>query len=698
MKPFLIKLSVSLFLLVVVTSCVFFQGPPTKDEVIEDMLMQNLNSTHFKPQDLNDTFSAHVYDLYLKRLDFNKKILLKEDVDKLSKYKYKIDDLVKQNSLEFFNLSMEIVTNRTKEDQQYYRDILSKPFVFTENESVELNPEKFKYAASKDELREAWRKYLKYQVLFRVHEAMNEQEKAMAKKDSVFKTKTPTEIEADARKKVMKVQDELFDRLNKVDRDDRFSLYLNCLVGVFDPHTEYFRPVERDNFDMALSGQLEGIGAQLQEKENEIKVSSIVPGSPSWRQGKLKAGDIILKVAQGAGEPVEVSGMKLDNVVKLVRGKKGTEVRLTVKKVGGGTELISIIRDIVVLEETYAHSDLLKANGETIGYIKLPSFYADFKRMGGRSSATDVKNELIKLKAEHVNGVVLDLRDNGGGSLSDVVDMAGLFIDKGPVVQVKGRTGLQTVLEDHDESIIYDGPLVILVNSGSASASEIMAAAIQDYKRGIIMGSSSTFGKGTVQQFADLDEYLSSNFTSFRPLGSVKVTRSKFYRINGGATQLKGVVPDIILPDRYMYLDLGERELDYPMKWDEISKATYNTWKLHPLNYDKLRKNSEIRTKENESFRLLAEEAQRLKKQKDDTYVTLNLEKYTVEEKKLEAEGKKFEVLDKEIAGLAVTSLSEDLKTMVSDSSKTAREKDFQKRLKKDIHLLEAVNVIKDQQ
>jgi carboxyl-terminal processing protease len=695
MKPFLIKLSVSLFLLSVVTSCVLMQGPPTKDEVIEDMLVQNLNATHFKPQELNDTFSAHVFDLYLKRLDFNKKILLREDVEKLAKYKYKIDDLLKQNSLEFFNLSTEIVTNRTKEDQQYYRDILAVPFDFTLNESVELNPDKFKYAGSKQELKETWRKYLKYQVLFRVHEAMNEQEKALAKKDTSFKEKSPATLEADARKKVLKVQDELFERLSKVDRDDRFSLYLNCLVGVYDPHTEYFRPVERDNFDMALSGQLEGIGAQLQEKENEIKVSSIVPGSPSWRQGKLKAGDIILKVAQGAGEPVEVSGMKLDNVVKLVRGKKGTEVRLTVKKVGGGTELISIIRDIVVLEETYAHSDLLKTNGQTIGYIKLPSFYADFKRMGGRSSATDVKSELIKLKEEHVDGVVLDLRDNGGGSLQDVVDMAGLFIDKGPVVQVKARTGVQTVLEDRDERIIYDGPLVILVNSGSASASEIMAAAIQDYKRGVIMGST-TFGKGTVQQFSDLDEYLSTNFASFKPLGSVKVTRQKFYRINGGATQLKGVVPDIQMPDRYMYLDLGERELDYPMKWDEISKATYNTWKLHPLNMDKLRKNSEARSKENESFRLLAEEAKRLKKQKDETLVTLNLAKYNEEEKKLEAEGKKYEVLDKEIPALGVVSLTEDLKAMASDSSKIAREKDFQKRLKKDAQLLEAANVIKD--
>jgi carboxyl-terminal processing protease len=696
MKPFLIRLSASLFLLVLITSCMFFQGPPTKDEVIEDMLLQNLNSTHYNPQEFNDTFSVHVFNLYLKRLDFNKKILLQEDVDKLAKYKYQIDDQVKKNSLDFFNLSLDIVTKRTLEDQKYYREILAQPFDFTKEEGVELDPEKFKFAANKEELRESWRKYLKYQVLFRVNDMMTEQEKALLKKDTVVKTKTPAEMEADARKKVLKTQDEVFERLNKVDREDRFSLYLNCIVGVYDPHTEYFAPVERDNFDIALSGQLEGIGAQLQQKEEEIKVSSIVPGSPSWRQGKLKAGDIILKVAQGSDEPVEVTGMKLDKVVKLVRGKKGTEVRLTVKKVAGGTEVISIIRDIVQLEETYAHSDIVKANGQSIGYIKLPSFYADLKRQGGHSCAQDVKNELIKLKAEGVDGVVLDLRDNGGGSLSDVVDMAGLFVDKGPVVQVKGRSGPPTVLNDRDESLLYDGPLVVMVNSGSASASEIMAAAIQDYKRGIIMGSSSTFGKGSVQQFSDLDDQLNSNFASYKPLGSVKVTRSKFYRISGGATQLKGVVPDIILPDRFMYLDLGERELDYPMKWDEISKADYSTWKIHPLNYDKLRKESETRTRTDASFRLLAEEAQRLKKQKDDTYETLNLEKYHVQQKALEESGKKFEVLDKDITGLEVATLSSDLKLMQGDTSKMAREKDFQKRLRKDIHLLEAANVIKD--
>ncbi len=696
MKPFLFRLSVSLCLLVLITSCMFFQGPPTKDEVIQDMLLQNLNSTHFSPQVFNDTFSVHVFNLYLKRLDYNKKILLQEDVDKLAKYKYQIDDQVQKNSLDFFNLSIDIITKRTHEDQQYYRDLLAKPFDFTKDEGVELDPEKFKYASGKDELREAWRKYLKYQVLFRVNDMMVEQDKALAKKDSVFKTKTPAEMEADARKKVLKVQDEVFDRLNKVDREDRFSLYLNCLVGAYDPHTEYFAPVEHDNFDIALSGQLEGIGAQLQQKDEEIKVSSIVPGSPSWRQGKLKAGDIILKVAQGADEPVEVTGMKLDNVVKLVRGKKGTEVRLTVRKVAGGTEIITIIRDIVQLEETYAHSDIVKANGSKIGYIKLPSFYADFKRQGGHSCAADVKNEVIKLKAEGVDGIVLDLRDNGGGSLSDVVDMAGLFVDKGPVVQVKGRTGPPTVLNDREEPLLYDGPLVVMVNTGSASASEIMAAAIQDYKRGIIMGSTTTFGKGSVQQMADLDDQLNPNFASYKPLGYVKVSRSKFYRINGGATQLKGVVPDIILPDRYMYLDLGERELDYPMKWDEIAKADYSTWKIHPLDYEKLRKASEARTKTGASFQLLSEEALRLKKQKEDTYSTLNLEKYHEQEKTLVESGKKFEVLDKDIEGLEVATLAADQQLNQSDSSHMAREKDFQKRLRKDIHLLEAANVIKD--
>ncbi len=696
MKPTLIRISVSLSLLVLVTSCVLFSGSPTKDEVIQARLLENLNANHYNPQIFNDSFSLHVFSLYLKRLDYNKKILLQEDVDKFSKYKYEIDDQVLNNKLDFFNLSLEIINKRTKEDQQYYKDILSKPFDFTKEESVELNPDKFKYAASKEELKEDWRKYLKYQVLFRLNDMMNEQEKAIAKKDTSFKKKNATEMEADARKKVLKSEDEIFERLNKVDREDRFSLYLNCIVGAYDPHTEYFAPVERDNFDIALSGQVEGIGAQLQQKDEEIKVSSIVPGSPSWRQGKLKAGDIILKVAQGDGEPVEVTGMKLDNVVKIVRGKKGTEVRLTVRKVAGGTEIISIIRDIVQLEETYAHSDIVKENGMRIGYIKLPSFYADFKRLGGHNCAADVKKEIMKLKADTVDGIVLDLRDNGGGSLSDVVDMAGLFVDKGPIVQVKSRTGIPTVLSDREESLIYDGPLVVMVNSGSASASEIMAAAIQDYKRGIIMGSSSTFGKGSVQQFSDLDEQLNPAYANFKPLGSVKVTRSKFYRISGGATQLKGVVPDIILPDRYMYLDLGERELDYPMKWDEISKADYQTWNIHPLSYDKLRKESEARTKSSESFKLLAEEAQRLKNQRDDTYETLNLVKYHAKEKGVEETGKKYEALDKDIAGMELITLSSDLQVIKNDTTKMAREKDFQKRLRKDIHLFEAVNVIKD--
>jgi len=700
MKLFLMRLSAALFVLFLVTSCVLIQGPPSKDEVIEDLLIQNLNNTHFKPQELNDSFSAHVFSLYMKRLDYNKKLLLKEDVDNLAKYKYSIDDLVKKNSLEFFDASLEIISKRTKEDQEYYREILAKPFdisgEFSKDENVELDPDKTPYAADKAGLKEAWRKYLKYQVLFRVNEMMTDQEKAIAKKDSVFKKRTPDEMEADARKKVLKNQDDLFERLNKVDREDRFSVYLNCIVGVYDPHTEYFAPAERDNFDISLSGQLEGIGAQLQEKDDEIKVSSIVPGSPSWKQGKLKAGDIILKVAQGDGEPVEVTGMKLDKVVKIVRGKKGTEVRLTVKKLGGGTEVISIIRDIVQLEETYAHSDIIKANGMKVGYIKLPSFYADFKRNGGRSCAEDVKKELLKLKEENVEGVVLDLRDNGGGSLGDVVDMAGLFVDKGPIVQVKGRSGAPSVLNDTHEPLIYDGPLVVLVNSGSASASEIMAAAIQDYKRGVIMGSSSTFGKGSVQQFADLDEGLNPTYASFKPLGSVKVTRSKFYRISGGATQLKGVIPDIILPDRYMYFDLGERELDYPMKWDEIARADYKTWSIHPLHTDKLRKLSEARTRDDESFKLLAEEAKRLKQQKDDTYETLNLEKYRARQKKITESGKKFEVLDKEVKGFEVCTLTSDLTTMQADSTKMAREKDFQKRLRKDIHILEAANVIKD--
>lgn len=668
-----------------------------KEEAIDQILMQSLSQVHYSPLPIDDSFASKVFKLYIERIDFSKKFLLQEDILELKKFEKSIDDDVNYGKFTFFDKSLDIINKRIDESKTYYSDILAQPFDFSNDESIQLDPEKLSFAKDKNELKEAWRKLLKYQVVTRVGQAMESQEKAKLKSDTV-KIKTKSELEIDARKKILKSNDDYFKRLKKFNRNDRLSIYFNAITGVYDPHTEYFAPKDKANFDIGMSGQLEGIGAQLQEKDGFIKVSNIVPGSASYRQGQLKAGDLIIKVAQGAAEPVDITDMRLDDAVGLIRGKKGTEVRLSVKKPDGSIVTIPIIRDIVLIEETYAQSVILEKDNKRIGYIKLPEFYADFTGKGGRNCATDVKAELQKLNSEKVDGIILDLRYNGGGSLPDVVDMAGLFIDKGPIVQVKQKLGLPQVLEDKDPGILYGGPLTVLVNSNSASASEILAAAMQDYNRAVIVGTSpSTFGKGTVQRFYDLDNYLPVKYNDIKPLGSVKITMQKFYRINGGATQLKGVIPDIVLPDPYYLLDQGEKEQDYPMSWDEIAPAAYTPLK-EPYSISKLKAKSEQRVKDNSSFELLEQTAKRLKKQKDETIVSLNFDKYMADQKESKAESEKLDALDKENVAIEVMALKADAPIPATDTLKISKAKDWYKSIKKDIYLNETIAIMSDMQ
>lgn len=664
-----------------------------KEEAIDQILMQSLNSVHYSPQTIDNDFSQKVYKLYLQRLDYNKKFLIQSDVDELKKFEKLIDEDINGAKFVFFDKSFDIINARVEEAKAYYTDILSKPFDFSSEETLQLDAEKANYAKDKAALKDEWRKSLKYQTLARVVEMMDNQTKAKEKSDTV-KLKSKEEIEVEARKKILKSNDDYFKRLKDFDRSDRIAIYFNAIAGIYDPHTEFFAPKDKANFDIGMTGQLEGIGAQLQEKDGYIKVSSIVPGSASYKQGQLKGGDIILKVGQGDAEPVDVVDMKMDDAVLLVRGKKGTEVRLTVKKPDGSILIIPIIRDIVVLEDTYAQSVILKGK-KNIGYIKLPSFYADFSGKGGRSCSKDIKKELEKLKAENVDGIILDLRYNGGGSLPDVIDMAGLFIDKGPVCQVKQKSNPAQVLEDREAGIVYNGPLTVMVNSNSASASEIMAAAIQDYNRGLIVGTSpASFGKGTVQRFFNLDDYLPPAYANIKPLGEVKITTQKFYRINGGTTQLKGVIPDVVLPDPYYLLDQGEKEQDYPMAWDEIAPAKYAPLK-QAYSISQLKNNSSERVKNNPGFAILNDAAKRLKKQKDNTVVSLNFDKYVAEQKAYKEEAKKMDALDKEIEGVEVIALKADA-FPESDTVKVNKNKDFYKALKKDIYLNETVAIMNE--
>lgn len=677
--------------------CSFLPGTePSKDKTVvtENVMSSLLQMGHFKPRNLDDKFSEDVYDLYLKRIDINKKFLLQSDIDELKAMRTEIDDQLKADNFVFFTKSTEMLNKRYADVEGFYKDLLKEPFDFSKDEKIETDPKKLNYAIDNKAQREEWRKLFKYQTLVRMSDAIEAQEKALLKKDTVFEAKSITVIEKESREKVEKSYLDFFKRLKKVDETDRAGMFLNAVANVFDPHTEFFPPKVKDNFDIQMSGQLEGIGAQLQEKDGAIKVSNIVPGSASWRQGELKAGDIILKVAQGKDEPVDVTDMRLDDAVQLIRGKKGTEVRLTIRKPDASLKVIAIIRDIVVLDETYAKS-LIIDEGKKIGYLKLPSFYADFNKAGGRRCAVDVKNEVLKLKEQQVNGLIIDLRNNGGGSLQDVVEMAGLFIDKGPIVQVKTTGTNAEILEDRNPGILYDGPLVIMVNNISASASEILAAAIQDYNRGIIIGGEQTFGKGTVQRIVSLDDRLDYTQMSYAPVGSLKLTMQKFYRVNGGSTQLKGVNSDIMLPDKFEKLYKGEREEEFPMPWDEIKPASINAW-APKWNVDEIKKKSKARVENDLTFKQIKELEEKYKKQADNTLISLNIEKYRAEQKKNKEETDTLEKLEKEGKQLNAFGMLQDLEKIASDSTKKVMNEEWIKAVKKDSYIKEAVNVIKD--
>jgi len=678
--------------IVAIALCSFTIFQFEKNQILQDMLMSVLNQAHYSPLKIDDEFSEKAFNLYLKKLDSGKKFLLQTDVDALAKYRTKIDDEINNGKFDFYKLSAELISTRIKEKENWSKEILSQKFDYSIDEEYETDGEKLKYATSEAELKNEWKKMLKYQTLSRLDEMLTAQEKAKEKKDSVFTEKSFDSLEVDARRKTLKTNIDWFKRLNKITMKDRFSTYVNTITGLYDPHTEYFAPKEKKKFDQSMSGQFEGIGARLQAKDGILKVTEIIVGSPSFKQGELKAGDEIYKVAQGANEPVDITNMEMDDAIELIKGKKGTEVRLTVKKPDATFKVISIIRDVIEIDETYAKSAILN-NNKKIGYIYLPMFYADFTRNGAHRCSADMKKELEKLKNQGVEGVIIDLRDNGGGSLQEVVDMAGLFIPKGPIVQVKDKTGKIYVMDDKNPTVTWDGPLAVLVNHGSASASEILAAAIQDYKRGVIIGTQS-FGKGTVQSFYNLDQYLIPQFDTMKPLGEVKITNQKFYRINGGATQLKGVIPDVVLPDPYAYIEVGEKEMDYPMPWDEIVKANYQEFST--IDYAKVKKGSSNRLKSSSAFKLIENESKEMKDKKDDTKYNLKIEKYRNEQKELREKFKKYDDLKNDINGFSAELTSVDKEKIKTDTIKLNKEIKWAKNIQKDHYIFEASNILND--
>ena len=676
-------------------------NPPTKYERILHNVGEYLEQIHYSPKPIDDKFSAEVFDKYIKEVDADKDVFLQSDIDDLKgRFGTKIDDeILGTSTIQFVPAVSDIYKKRLAETQLIYRDILSKPFDFSVNEDYNQNYDDIKFPATDADRREAWRKRMKFLTLERYSDLLDQQEANKGQKD--FVVRSNADIEKDARDRSLKVMDRMYERLKvKETDDDRFNNFVQTIVQCMDPHTDYFPPVEQRYFNEQMSGHFFGIGASLIYEDGNIKIGSLVAGSPAWKSGQVSKNDVIMKVAQGNQEPVDMAGYFTEDAIKIIRGTKGTEVRLWLKKTDGTVKVVSLIRDEIVQDElTFARSAIVNSPKGKIGYIYLPEFYADFDNPKGARCSIDVAREILKLKEQKVDGIVLDLRDNGGGSLVDVVQMAGYFVEQGPIVQVRDRDGKPSILPDHDKSVLYDGPFAVMVNELSASASEIFAAAIQDYHRGVIIGSTSTYGKGTVQRPLDLDKTVSF-MGGASDLGTLKLTLQKFYRISGGSTQLKGVASDIVLPD--IYPDIYEyskiREKDNPdaLPWDEIAKADYTPWK-YAYDLKTLEGLSADRMKNNNSFSQIRQDEEWLSSIQDKVY-PLSLTKYREEQKQLKTTVKQIETLSKLPAGneLNVAALPQDQHKYDDDKNKADRFQQWLKDRKSDVWLGEAINVVDD--
>ncbi|MGS4346355.1 carboxy terminal-processing peptidase [Myroides odoratus] len=689
---------------------------PEKDQLLLELVTYLMERTHYDPPKLDDKFSQQVYKEYIKALDPMKRYFLQSDLDEFNKYELLIDDMIQLKELSFFDLTYERITQRMNEAKAIYSEVLDTPFDYTQDEAFDADYDNIGFAKDQAELKDRWRKQLKLNALstltdnIKVQEGKDVVEEEEAEEDEYGNTvekakpakkkkddkpkeiKSFEQLEKEARESTKKSLDEYFDALNDLERKDWFSVYLNSIVERFDPHSFYFAPENKEKFDASMSGSIEGIGAVLRKKTEGVEINELVPGGPAWRGKEIEVGDIILKVAQSKDEePIDVVGVRLDNVVKLIKGKKGTTVYLTIKKIEGTIKTVAITREVIEFEETFAKSSIIEDGANRYGIIQLPKFYINFENKDNRNAFTDVQKEIIELKKQNVDGIIMDLRNNGGGSLQTVVDMLGLFSKEGPVVQVKSSRGKQQILDDKGTPIVWDGPLVVLVNNFSASASEIFAAAIQDYKRGLIIGSKHTYGKGTVQNLVDLNELLKKQ--PYGDLGALKITLQKFYRINGGSTQREGVLSDIVLPDRYSYIDMGERDMDNAMPWDKIDRANYT-----PYNNDftSVINKSKSRIAGHDQFKLIDENARWINERKDEKSFTLNLKSYEEKQKEVDEKVKKFKSISKYNNRLKFSSLPSEIERVKTDTLLEQKRDRWHESLSSDVYVEEGVKILQD--
>ena len=663
---------------------------PNKDKLLIELLKYVLDKGHYQSLDINDELSKKVYNSYLDMIDPQKKYFLNSDLREFKKFEKLIDDQWLSYDLAFFNLTHTRLIQRINEVEMFLPSLFNSTFEFDIDENINVDFENLTFSKNDKERKERWRKQLKFSMLDLYDIKILDQEKSI-KSNKDYVVKSESQLLKESLKIVNDNINDIFDLMNDIQRKDWFSNYVNSFVSQYDPHTTYFKPEDKDRFDVNISGRFDGIGARLQKRDGGIEIVQIILGGPLWKDKKIEAGDEIIKVGEPGKDPINVIGMRIDDAIKLIKGPKGTIVELTVRrKTDNEIKTFPITRDEVVLEESYAKSTLINKDNKTFGLITLPKFYVDFNDSKEINCATDVKNEIINLKKEGIEGLVLDLRNNGGGALQTVVDMTGLFIKTGPIVQVKSIGNRKKVLYDKDPSLLWDGPLVILVNQMSASASEIMAAALQDYERAVVIGSNNTFGKGTVQNVLDLNRFLSN---SDFDLGALKITTEKFYRINGGSVQLKGVESDIVTPNTYSHIDIGEADEKNPLKWDQIDKASYRKWDGY-YNLESVINDSKLRVSKNELFNLIDQNAKWFSERRENKSYSLNYDTFKNEQKKNKLKLKKFDKVKEYSNNLRFNLLSDQSSNIKDTDEYKENRKRWHNSLKSDIYVNESINVL----
>ena len=665
-----------------------------KDQLLLQLVSYILDEGHYVEKELDDDFSSKAFYTYIDMIDPYKRYLYKSDIEKFKEFEYLLDDHFKNADLTFFNLTHETLIKRIDESKGIYTDIFNSPFNYKIDEVLVVN-DSIEFVEDLSEMKDRWRKTFKYYTLNNLNDLLSENDsiKALLKNNKDFDT-TIEPFKEKSRNSSLEFCNDVYQYYSDRSRQEWFSIYVNSLVYQFDPHTSYFNPDDKDDFDVDMSGNYAGIGARLQQKMDKISVVELISGGPAWRQNKLEVGDVLLKVRQTDEEnPVSIVGMRIKDAVKLIKGPIESSVILTIKKVDGQITELKIPRDIVQLEETYAKSSIVERSNSKYGLINLPKFYFDFEDYSERNAASDIKKEIIRLKDEGIEGLILDLRNNGGGGLKPAVDMAGLFIEDGPIVQVQSFEKRKEILKDRDRSIVWDGPLVILVNELSASSSEILAAAMQDYKRAIIIGSTQTYGKGTVQNVLDLNRMIKANTNG--DMGAFKFTIQKYYRINGGSVQLEGVKSDVVIPNRYSYIDFGEKEQDNPLEWDKITAVEYTPWSSN-FDYSSAIKKSKLRIKSNEYLKLIDDNAKWIKSVRDNQEFTLNYFDYIDKIKEDELTAKSFDKLKEFKTNLEFKSLPYEISLFEKDSTLQLKRNRWHKNLAKDLYIEEALNVLND--